>query len=166
MYKMKLELGDTSNDGHGKTATILLKSNVDVSTIRKAYKDSCYLTDVQFNINNKFTKTQYTLQNSEEYEICTEYEDTYLNKEIFIKLQKFGLTEELLNSFSIYRNSIDDERYSMGENNFFRLWIWFVKLSLPKDTIIDIIQDNDIPSINNSWPDKELNEQFGYGLFT
>jgi hypothetical protein len=43
-----------------------------------------------------------------------------------------------------------------------------VKLSLPKDTIIDIIDEDDIPSINNGpffGNDKLLNVQFGYGLF-
>lgn len=163
MNKMKLELGDMSNDGHGKTATILLQSNVDVSTIRKAYKDSCYLTDVQFNSNDRFTKTKYKWQEDEKYEAVVQYEDSYLSSFIVDKLSKFGLTEDLLSSFNIEKD-VKHHRYFMYKYNFVPLWIWFVKLSLPEDTIIEVIEDDDIPSINNG-PRNELNTQIGYGLF-
>lgn len=161
MYKMKLELGDTSSDGHGKTATILLKSSVDVSAIRKAYKDSCYLTDIQFNSNEKFTKTKYNWEDSKKHEVVVKYEDSCLRNDIFIKLSKFGLTHELMSSFGF---ELEDDRYTLYEGSFPLLWIWFVKLSLPKDTVLEIENDDVIPSINNG-PQQELNTQIGYGLF-
>jgi hypothetical protein len=48
---------------------------------------------------------------------------------------------------------------------FTEIWIWFVKLSLPENTILEKADVKDkIPVINGYW-NKNLNVQFGYGLY-
>jgi hypothetical protein len=71
--KMYLVLGDWSNDGHGKHDKYLLESNVDVSVIQQAYKDSCKLTGVSFNHNEDYTKRNRSWEIADEYRIATSF---------------------------------------------------------------------------------------------
>lgn len=168
MNKMYLVLGDWSDDGHGLYKKILLESNISVKDIQQAYKDSCKLTGVSFNNNEDYTETDRPWEESDNYRIAVNYEDSMLFNFAFDILAKHGLTKEMLKGWDI--DGIDDEDcpndgFELYEELYVKLWIWFVKLSLPSDVIINIANEKDeIPCINGYWNDN-LNVQFGYGLY-
>ncbi len=166
---MYLVLGDWSDDGHGKHDKILLESNVSIDEIQQAYKDSCKLTGVAFNINEDFTETNRPWQEADLYRIACEYDEGNLSMFVFGILAKYGLTREMLNEWDVDGNGdYEDEDYDpviLYKESYVSLWIWFVKLSLPKTAVIKTADAKDeIPVINGYW-NKNLNVQFGYGLF-
>lgn len=164
MNKMYLVLGDWSDDGHGKHDKILLESNVSVEDIQNAYKASCKLTGVSFNHNEDYTETDRDWREADRFRIACEYEDSTLSPFVFGILAKHGLTKKMLKEWDP-DGFEDEEDISLTTESYIQLWIWFVKLSLPKDTVLTIVEGKDeIPCINGYW-DKNLNVQFGYGLY-
>ena len=165
MNKMYLVLGDWSDDGHGKHDKVLLQSNISVNEIQNAYKASCKLTGVSFNDNDDYTESNRSWEDRGEYQVCVEYENNTLSDTVFKVLTKFGLTKKLLNSFGTEDMMGEDDEICLYEESYVNLWIWFVKLSLPKDAVIEKVDVKDeIPVINGYW-NKNLNVQFGYGLY-
>lgn len=164
MNRMYLVLGDWSDDGHGKYEKVLLQSNVSVEEIQTAYKNSCKLTGVSFNHNDDYTGKNRNWEDLKKYQICTGYDDAELTQEVFDALAKFGLTKEILTSFDT-EGIMGGDEYYLYKESYTNLWIWFVKLSLPKDTVLEKVSEkNEIPVINGYW-NKNLNVQFGYGLY-
>ena len=51
---VKLTIGDWSGDGHEKYDIFVYQVNYPVDIIQQSYKDSCKLTGIQFNENDKF----------------------------------------------------------------------------------------------------------------
>lgn len=146
--KVKLNLGDWSEDGHGKCDSLILEVNKDVSEIRQGYKDSCKLVGVQFNHNENYAGLQRTSRTP--LHIWTEYEDSYISEEAMECLIESGLFK-------------DEEEYCQKYEDYpERLIMDFIKLSLP-DLEYEFL-DDEIPSINGFWND-ELNCQIGYGLY-
>lgn len=160
---MYLVLGDWSDDGHGKHDKVLLESNVGVNAIQNAYKHSCKLTGVSFDHDNGDDHRSW--EDSEKYQICTEYENAVISQESFDVLAKFGLTKKILKSFDVDGMMSDVDDHCLYQESYINLWIWFVKLSLPKDTVLQVVPEKDnIPVINGYW-NENLNVQFGYGLY-
>ena len=152
-YKVKLTLGDWSNDGHGKYEEIIYKSNYPVSVIRQAYKDSCKLTGVQFNHNEDYTGNGVGTKHNSPYKIWTEYEDSSILEEAYEILKKYIEFPE-----DYYELDLD--------NNIDRanLIMKFIGLSMPQDWKYEHYIDDEIEPINGWW-NKDLNVQFGYGLY-
>ena len=164
---MHLVLGDWSDDGHGKYDKVLLESNLGVRDIQNAYKASCKLTGVEFNHNDDYTDLNRNHRDREDYQICVEYENNTLSDTAFTVLSKFGLTKKMLAEWDTddMNDGEDDEEYAFSQDSYIKLWIWFVKLSLPKNTVLRELSEKDsIPVINGYW-NKNLNVQFGYGLY-
>ena len=165
---MYLVLGDWSGDGHGKYEKVLVESNVNVSLIQQAYKDSCKLTGVSFSDEN-YTGKNRDYPENEEYCIATEYERCGIPAKALTELLKHGFKEAFLENkkydFKGWEKTLkagDDLNY---DDLFVDIWIWFVKLSLPKDTILQKVSSKEeIPVINGYW-NKKLNVSFGYGLY-
>lgn len=140
MNRMKLVLGDWSGDGHNICEHIVVDVNHTVEEVRRAYKASVEKTGISFHGRGP---------NS----ICTEYGDFgVLTTSVQELLEQFECPEQLALDFQ-------DAPYE----TYTDLWFWFVKLSLP-DIKYNVIVD-DTPVINGYW-NKELNETFGYGLFS
>lgn len=164
---MYLVVGDWSSDGHGKSEKVLLQSNVDVVSIQQAYKDSCKLTGVSFNINEDYTGLNRHYKEADEYQIATQYGRSGIPAKALLALLNHGFRENFLNKWEFPEL---DEAMKEGTDLYYddlfpELWIWFVKLSLPQDTIIEKCEVKDeIPKINGYW-NKNLNVGFGYGLF-
>lgn len=164
---MYLVLGDWSDDGHGKYDKLLLESNVDVATIQNAYKASCKLTGVSFDHDEDYTERNRDWKYREEYQIATNYERSGIPNKALVELLKFGFKENFLDKYDFPElpkvlESGDDLHY---DDLFTELWIWFVKLSLPENTILNKVEKKDeIPVINGYW-NKNLNVGFGYGLY-
>lgn len=159
---MKLTLGDWSNDGHGKTETIILRSNKSIRQIREAYKKSCLFTHIRLDHNSdidiKFPKDDWESINK--YTIANHYEDDKLTKFHIEKLAPHGFTLDVLGDEM--EEFIDGDDIRLTTDHFKRLWLWFVKLSF-RNNDWDV-QEVEIDPINGFW-NKELNVGFGYGLF-
>lgn len=159
---MYLVLGDWSDDGHGKYDKVLLLSNKSVEEIQNAYKASCKLTGLQFNINEDYTGRNLGYQEAGKYQIACEYEGSTPSEEAVEILKSFNVPMDV---FEEYDEEDDEKDYCLHQDSFVKLWVWFVKLSLPDDTVLEQSKDVDqIPNINGFW-DKNLNQQFGYGLY-
>lgn len=162
MNKMYLVLGDWSGDGHKQYDKVLVESNKTVEEIQDAYKASCRLTGVSFNHNDDFTGRQRDYREQKKYHIATAYD------------QGFAVTDEAKQAlkdagFDVDKHfafGMDEEGDQIEDNDiiFLHLWTEFVKLSLPDLIINKIPEDKSIPVINGYW-DKNLNVQFGYGLY-
>lgn len=163
MNKMYLVLGDWSDDGHGKYEKVLVESNKSVREIQDAYKASCSLTGVSFNINQDYTGRNREWSVAEEYCIATEYEQGF---EISDKVKQ-GLKDAGFDVEKHFSFGMDEDGDQVEDNDVIFLYLWteFVKLSLPDLVINKIPEDNGIPVINGYW-DKNLNVQFGYGLYS
>lgn len=168
MNKMYLVLGDWSDDGHGKHDKILLESNVSVKDIQKAYKASCRSTGVSFNGNEDFTEVDRGWEEKGKYHIACEYEDGVLSKFVFDILAKHGLTRKMLEEWdteTLHDDDDPEDGFGLFTETYIQLWIWFVKLNLPSSAVIKVVDVKDeIPVINGYW-NKNLNVQFGYGLY-
>ncbi len=159
MNKMKLVLGDWSNDGHGRSENVLIESNLSVLEIQEAYKASCKLTGVSFNHTEDYTgiKRDY---HDDKYHVCVEHQDNFLTPETVDILKNHGLPDSFLNKLDVVFGS---DGYYLYKESYIELWIWFVKLSLPSVAILENVND-EVPVINGCW-NKNLNVQFGYGLY-
>lgn len=172
MNKMYLVLGDWSDDGHGKYEKVLLESNLSVTDIQNAYKASCKLTGVSFNHNEDFTETGRVFEEADKYRIACEYNNGMLSKFVFDILAKHGLTKKMLKEWDSENETFEDGEDEENEEGFWlypelyvKLWIWFVKLSLPRCATINVVDvKDDTPVINGYWNDN-LNVGFGYGLY-
>lgn len=153
MNIVKLSIGDWSEDGHNQYEEFVYNSNKSVNEIRQAYKDSCKLTGLQFNHNENYSsRTEHSEYGSKRH-ICTEYQDDEISE--FAK----GILEE--HHIVVNSNSLDVDTFT-------NLLIEFIKLSLP-DLILEeaSFKRSELKNIDaiNGWWNKELNVQFGYGLF-
>ncbi len=151
MNKMYLVLGDWSDDGHGKYDKVLVEVNKTVEKVQEAYKEACKLTGICFNNSNQnYTGLKRGYKEADEHSICTSYEEGSVNDTCKAILAQHGIVLE--------------EYYNDSETWFTELWFKFVKLALP-DLEYNIPQEKDaIPNINGYW-NKNLNVQFGYGLY-
>ena len=166
---MYLVLGDWSDDGHGKSEKVLMSSNVPVEDVQQAYKDACKLTTVSFNDNENYTGVKRDYKEEADWQIATNYEEPYIGAKAYENLKEFGI-EEFLNEFggaSDYLKNYQNDDGSVnieGNEMFIKLWSWFIKLANPKITICRSKSGDSTPCINGYW-DKNLNVQFGYGLY-
>lgn len=167
MNKMYLVLGDWSDDGHGKYEKVLLQSNLPVKIIQEAYKDACALTGISFNNNEDYTNVKRDWEEREKHQIATRYENSFVPKTCLAILESHGIqiedwyTEDPSNKYSKDKEG----NLIIFQEDFVNLWIAFVKLCLPQDAILQRApQEEEIPVINGYW-NKNLNTQFGYGLF-
>jgi hypothetical protein len=169
---MYLVLGDWSDDGHGKSDKVLLESNVDVATIQQAYKDSCKLTGVSFNHNDDFTgvKSKRKFDEADEYHIATEYERSGIPPKALSELIKRGFKEAFLENenyeFKGWEKIVESGEDLHFDDLFVDIWIWFVKLSLPSDVVLQEVDNKNNPPVINGYWNKNLNVQFGYGLYS
>ena len=156
---MYLVLGDWSSDGHGEYDKVLVESNKTVKEIQNAYKASCRLTGVSFNHNDDFTGRKRDYKEKQKYHIATEYEQGFdVSDEAKQALRDAGFDVDKHFAFG------DSDQIEDNDVIFLHLWSEFVKLSLPDLIMNKIPEDNSIPVINGYW-DKNLNVQFGYGLY-
>lgn len=165
MNKVKLNIGDWSKDGHSQSESIIFNTNKSVEEIQQAYKASCKLTGLSFNHNEDYTELNLNWQHPEydDRKIATEYESSEISKLAEEILLKHGIDVWEGYDMNVY-NKKEDLAPIDGVDHFVELWIKFVKLSLP-DLILERIEEKEIiPSINGYW-NKNLNCQFGYGLF-
>ena len=152
--KIKISIGDWSEDGHNQYEQFVFESNKPVEEIQQAYKDSCKLTGLQFNHNEDYTGLNLNWQHPEydDRQICTEYEDGEVSQ----------FAKDILSTHGL---DVPEDFY---EEEFLQLLIDFIKLSLPDLELVEASfkrsELKEIPALNGWWNDN-LNVQFGYGLY-
>lgn len=153
----KLILGDWSEDGHGISRNILVDCNCEsVTDIQNAYKASCKKLGIQFNHNKDYTGKN--LPYGDPHLIWTEYGENDMSGIAHDILEKAGC----LNGIDVEEN--DRGRYYIETlEECATVMMNFISLSMPEGFTYKIIQEN-YPCINGYW-DRNLNVQFGYGLF-
>ena len=153
--KMKLVLGDWSDDGHGKSREVVYEVNTTVLEVQEAYKASCKLTKIEFNHNENYVGDKASSTERRNRAIGTEYENPYVNENTKEILEEYGIA--MSNFTELYQG---DTTYYLSD--YEGLWWAFVSLSLPTLRYQQV--DDTVPCINGYWNDN-LNVQFGYGLF-
>jgi hypothetical protein len=153
-YKFYIVLGDWSHDGHGKSEKILIKSNLPVEDVQKAYKKSVKDTGFDF-----------------AEEVCSEYNDNSVRDKAFEFFQKyksplseFGL--EHARGYPSGEGAITEDNYDdymFTEDSLVNTLMWFIGLSAGEGWEWEEITD-EIPCFNGYWSDI-VNNSFGYGLY-
>jgi hypothetical protein len=152
MNKMRLVVGDWSDDGHGKSYEKIYEVNKTVLEVQEAYKASCKLTSVSFNHNEDYTGIERGMRDARKYSIATGYDSPSLSEEVI----------EVLSKFEGFGKHIDKYGENTYIEDFSEMWWWFTKLSIEGLEYKEIVQE--IPAINGYW-NGNLNVQFGCGLF-
>ena len=155
----KLILGDWSGDGHGCSKDVFFDCNYDIHVIRQAYKDSCQKLGITFNYISDYTGLNIGYDYNNPRLIWTEYCNYTITDFAFEILKKE-------NCFSNIEYEKDEESglyYIPDMEDCAKLIMNFIALSMPKDFSYNVV-DMDYEPINGLW-NKELNVQFGYGLF-
>jgi len=162
MNKFYVVIGDWSGDGHDRSEKFLFMSNKTVEEMQQAYKDSCKLTGIQFNHNENYTDHKNGYGNW--WQVCTEYEDGTIKKDALEVLKEHGCKPELF--MDSYDDDDDDDDFTyLDPEGIARLIVWFIGLSLPDDYYWEFNETkDDIPCLNG-YLNKDLNVQFGYGLY-
>jgi len=156
MNKFEISIGDWSGDGHDKFSVVLYSANRSVEEMQQAYKDSCKLTGIQFNYranDQNYTDREDT---NKWWQVCCEYEDNKIDNKAIEVLIKYDCP---LEEFMGLDHILDPE--SMAD-----LIMWFIGLSISENETEfkwERVKEN-IPSLNGGW-NKNLNVQFGYGLY-
>ena len=138
-----IPVGDWSQDGHNMCKNVTFFSSRPAEELRAAYHASVAKTGLTFDHQHKGEQ------------ICTNYGDAALKPAVQDKLAALG--------FDLSR--IEDVE-SVQPAELADLVMWFVGLSLPdfEYTQKGRPRQKDGKVLNGYW-NKELNVQFGYGLF-
>lgn len=158
--KAMLTIGDWSGDGHGHFEKIYYMVNYPVADIQQAYKDSCKTTGIQFNRNKNYTGVGGKMIYDQ---ILTAYENNQIRpKEVEILRKHKVITDEWLSGHSLVEQA--DAYITLTEaEDVADLVMRFISLSMPNDFVY-IKVENEVEPINGWW-DKNLNCQFGYGIY-
>lgn len=109
-YQIDLVIGDWTSDGHGKTKTITITSNLDKSDIEKAYSAGVKKTKVDF-----------------DEDVASEYEDSCISTAIVDLLAEHG--------FKIEDYSEDEEPDSKGyilyNEGYCLAWLFIAQVGNP-----------------------------------
>ena len=156
--KVKLTIGDWSQDGHTRYEIYVYDVNKSVTEIRQAYKDSCKKTGLQFNHNENYSGLPEHSCYGTSAHICTEYESSDISEN----------AKQILTSFGIDMFKYFDEDEYIATDKFAELILDFIKISLTDLTYAEgVFKKSELKLIEpiNGWWNGELNVQFGYGLF-
>jgi len=141
-YKIKMEIGDPSKDGHNQSETVYFYSNKTTKEITEAYYKSCELTGLVWksNQNPKVDGVEISWQHPE-----------YNDRLLFVEYEQYQLSE-------LAKGILEKQGINPGgewdSDSVIDLFHDFIRLSLP-DLEIEFIQE-----------DAELlGITIGYGLF-
>lgn len=103
---IRLILGDPCGDGHGRSATYVIKSNLTKEEIIKAYDGGVSKIGVDL-INN----------------VCSEYNESHVEECVIEKLMNFGYKH------SLYVNK--NNEYYVNINDFVNMFLFIVSIGDP-----------------------------------
>ena len=132
LHTITFPVGDWSDDGHGKCDYFIVKSNKSVEELEKIH-------------NSAKEKLGFDIG-----EICEDYEDFKLSKEIFDNLVKVGfpiMSKEYTEYFDYFENSEEIEGMYMSTETLFNLWIGILKF-LGENVEIKLIKSDLFCNVN------------------
>lgn len=165
----KVPVGDWSHDGHNQSEDFYVYCNYPVEAMRQAYKDTCKKIGLQLNSSENFTGRDDFWIKSESWRILlAEYEDSVISVEAVEILLNHGFE---FNEYELTDDEFEceDEKFtayssaSASSDTVFRLFMWFVSHSMPKDFEWERFNLEAEPIVGY-WCDG-LNLQIGYGVF-
>lgn len=107
----QITMGDPSADGHGKSDTFLIGSNLTKNEVLKAYQAGTQLLETDL-IND----------------FCADYEDCILPHSFITKLEEFGLPDDIVDN--LYEEE-DDIGYSICHDEWVELFLFVCRLGNP-----------------------------------
>lgn len=118
MYIINLHMGDSSNDGHEKSAIVTIRSNITKTNVEAAYAAGVKKTNVDWsNV------------------VAVEYKDNIVPKNVIKKLAKHGF-------FADDELDHDDEGYVAWIDTYANIWLFIAKLGNPNFKY-EIVDDED-----------------------
>lgn len=117
-HSISLEMGDCSYDNHGRTETVVIRSNLSKKELEKAYRMGVKITGVDW-------KT----------EVCFGYDDHLLPEEVVKKLEPHG--------FKIKKNIYYEEEdgYSVWADGYALGWLFIARIGNSKFEF-EIVEEN------------------------
>lgn len=137
-YKFKIKVGDPSEDGHGISRSVTVKTSHSVSDIYKAYHKSCEKTGLVFQENQPIPNIDWKHSEYSKRRVCVDYQDSSPSELAWDIFKKWGIEET-----EVYE-----------EEGLTSLFLNFCKISLP-DLVWKIVPDDT----------EEFSISIGYGLF-
>lgn len=164
MNSCYLAMGDWSMDGHYIREHFYYNTNYPVRDMQEAYKRSCKRFGIAFHYGlgeADYTGKELTCTSGRL--IWVEDESNYIREEAYIVLKENGCLEgidlRVMESFGDKYYFVDD--ISKCADIIMR----FIGLSMPEDfTFVKTQRIETAEPINGYW-NKNLNVQFGYGLY-
>lgn len=143
MNKFKLELGDWSDDGHGKTKVFFFESNLTVEDLREIF----------------FTNKEVYGDFLEKY--CSDYQDSVMTLEEIEAIELIGIQV----SDYIKKEALQEGSLFIDTNTMIDWFVQFMKLGNPS-LILNAV-DEGVPSFHFYGRDSKNRHisSFGYGLF-
>ena len=127
IFKLELELGDPSVNGHSKWNSYTIESNYCISAIYNAYRKSVELTGVGFNYETELS-------------IASEYQSREISVEILDILKTHGLDICDLPKYQDCEFEEGEPFYIEMDEELIFIFFEFIKLFLP-DLEYEIISD-------------------------
>jgi hypothetical protein len=142
MKKIKIEIGDWSNDGHGQSEIVTLLSNRTIQELEVLYKKSCELTGLQFTTNGDESGRNRDWQEMNKWKVLQDYEQS-------------TITDFQIEEFAKYGIVIEDPEFEGDVERFTELFLQFLKLS-DSDFKWEILEGTE---------EEVLQLYIGYGIF-
>lgn len=108
LHEIQLVMGDWSDDGHGKTETVRIRSNLPALELQAAYLKGVEITGVHLTSS-----------------IASEYEDSIFPQEAIDSLAKFGVNPES------YLEEYEDDWIVTAET-FHWIWLFIARIGNPE----------------------------------
>jgi hypothetical protein len=105
---VNLVVGDWSYDGHNQNRTITIESNLSVSEIKEALKTGSEISGIDLN------------------QVCCEYEDNILKREVYDRLIELGMPED--NFYDVEK----DMEINIYADEFVYIYLFLVSLGNSK----------------------------------
>lgn len=164
----KVPIGDWSKDGHNQSEDFYVYCNYPVEAMRQAYKDTCKKIGLQMNHNENYTGIEGLGYRTWRY-LLTEYEESSISEDAVEILLNHGFKfseDELPSDEFEYHDGrfIAVSSVSASTETVFKLFMWFISYSMPKDFEWEELNLEAEPIVGY-W-NKGLNQQIGYGVFS
>lgn len=147
--RIKFNIGDWSNDGHGRNQTTIIESNHPVETLQDAYLKSCEDLGFQF---HRITGDEP----ADQIEMLVDYQDGLIPRGFFRKMLIEGVDLVNKHELETWEGTIH-----VYEDEIVPVILDFLSLNMPDDFKYEVISD-DVPAFNGNW---EKISTIGYGLF-
>lgn len=144
-YKIKFTIGALWGSGHGQKETFIVSSSQPVDYVQKIHIKSIDLLGFDIGL------------------LCSDYEECYISKEIYYKLQKILDWENDPEIDEAFWEEWNDEYVLQGPDELLSIWLSCL-MKIDSSLKLKVVDKKDIPDFHVVKDGKNLNVP-GYGLF-